>query len=90
METRNTAALNISPSKQQFSFQKSPRFPSPLSYTDAFGYEIPGQFGHKKGTGAKKGFNTSQTRFSPLRSGSTNKIDGPPSIDHKGNAFSRT
>ena len=59
METRNMAALNMSPSKHQFSFQKSPRFPSPLSYTDAFGYEIPGQFDHKKSTGAKKSFGIS-------------------------------
>jgi len=90
METRNRAALNISPSKQQFSFPKSARFLSPQAYTNAFGYEIPGYFGHKIGTGANRGFNSSQTRFSPLKNSSTNHIEGPPCIDRLGNAFSRT
>ena len=92
METRNAAQLNTSPSKHQFSFSKQQRFPSPSpshSYTNAFGYEIPGFFGHLAGTGANKGFGSSQKRFVPPRNNSST-IDGPGQIDHHGDAFSRT
>jgi hypothetical protein len=56
---RTRSHLNNSPSKQSFSFSKSGRFGSFHGYTNAFGYEIPGQFGKIKGSGAKNAFGTS-------------------------------
>ena len=62
----------------------------PRAYTNAFGYDIDGQFGHLNGTGANKAFGSSQLRFKPTKDNSSPKIDGPPCIDKYGNAFTRT
>ena len=59
MADRMKAPMNTSSSKQQFAFSKSSRFASPKANTHAFGYEIPGQFGHKHGSGNGRAFCTS-------------------------------
>ena len=56
---REKCNINTSSSKQQFAFSKSSRFPTPKQNTNAFGYEIVGQFGHQKGANVGKGFYSS-------------------------------
>lgn len=60
---RLTFAINNSTSKYEFAFSKSSRFKTPLPNTNAFGYELKGQFGHDTGSGAGRGFSTSESRF---------------------------
>jgi hypothetical protein len=90
MSDRRAISINCSSSKQQFAFQKSPRFNGPKAYTKAFGYELEPYFGIKNGTNTGKGFNSSTKRFIAPRNNSTIKIDGPGDNDNKGNAFSKT
>ena len=90
MTDNRAITINNSTSKQSFAFSKSQRFSSAKTYTNAFGYDLQGQFGHKRGTNVGKGFNSSQSRFATPKNCSTFKIDGPGLYDNKGNAFSKT
>lgn len=63
MAERRTNTINNSTSKQQFAFSKDERFKDKKGYTDAFGYEIKGQFGHIKNSGNGHAFTSSQDRF---------------------------
>ena len=56
---KERSTINNSTSKAMFAFSKDERFKSPKGYTTAFGYEIPGQFGHKKDDAASRGFGSS-------------------------------
>ena len=56
---KERSTINNSTSKAMFAFSKEDRFKSPKSYTSAFGYEIPGQFGHKKDDAQNRGFGSS-------------------------------
>lgn len=87
---RLRAPINNSSSKQQFAFSKSSRFPSARADTHAFGYEIPGQFGHKTGSGQGKPFQTSQKRMSPPRKNSSDVLDGCSPMDRNGRNFGTT
>ena len=86
---RRTFTINNSTSKQQFAFSRSSRFSVHKANTNAFGYEIQGQFGHMKGKGAGDGFSSSCKRFQAYQSNSK-KIDGPGQIDRHGNDFGQT
>ena len=87
---RLRAPINNSSSKQQFAFSKSARFPSQRFNTHAFGYEIPGQFGHQRGSGAGRAFCTSEKRMVPPRKNSSDAMDGPNPIDRNGRNFGKT
>ena len=87
---RLRAPINNSSAKQQFAFSKSARFAPYKANTHAFGYEIPGQFGHINGTGANKGFSTSQKRMEAPRKNSSDALDGPCPIDRNGRNFGKT
>lgn len=76
MSDRFKAPMNTSTSKSQFAFSKQARFPSPKPNTIAFGYDLKGQFGHKTGTGAGKGFSTSQKRLEPPHKNSSDALLG--------------
>jgi hypothetical protein len=88
-EGRRTFTINNSSSKQQYKFSKSSRFSVSKANTRAFGYELPGFFGHKSGSGAGKGFSSSQGRFQTYKANS-HKVDGPGQIDRNGNDFGQT
>ena len=93
VDVRSKVAINTSVSKAQFSFPKSKRFGVKAQYTSAISYDLQGQFGHSKGTGANKGFLISSKRFQPQRNNTCQKIDGPgfgTVYDQRGNAFSKT
>ena len=67
-----------------YAFSKDERFKPVKSYTNAFGYEIPGQFGWKKDDAAGRGFGSSvHDRFGyeegmkERRGKLTSKLDGP-------------
>lgn len=87
---RHKAPINNSTSKHQFAFSKSSRFPSQKANTNAFGYEIIGQFGHKTGSGVGKAFSTSEKRMVPPRKNSSDVMDGHSPIDRNGRNFGKT
>jgi hypothetical protein len=61
MGDRYRSTINTSPSKHQFSFSKSSRFPKPKAYTNAFGYQVPETFGSRKSSGPA--FNSSAKKM---------------------------
>jgi hypothetical protein len=91
---RRTFQINNSTAKQQFAFSKDDRFKSPKPFSNAFGYEIPGQFGHIKNSGNGHAFTTSQDRFGyenvRFQKRQKGSIDGPGALDRHSNAFSKT
>ncbi len=89
MSDTRRIAINNSSSKAQFSFPKSNRFSTPKSNTNAFGYDLLGQFGRVKGTGAGRGFSSTQKRFLRAKKNSE-KIDGPGFRDRNGHTFGTT
>lgn len=90
MGDRFHSSMNKSPSKAQFAFSKSSRFPSPKQNTSAFGYEIPGYFGHKRGNGAGRPFNTSEKKLQSPRFNSSDRLCGPNQIDRSASYFGQT
>ena len=57
--TKERSQINRSPSKAMFQFSKDERFKVPKAYTNAFGYEIKGQFGKKRDSADGRGFGSS-------------------------------
>jgi hypothetical protein len=53
----------------------------------AFGYEIPGQFGHKTGSNAGKGFNASSKRMPTPRKNTSDELNSPNAFDRNANNF---
>ena len=77
-----------------YAFSKDERFKDPTKkHSTCFGYEIPGQFGHLKGSGGGRAFGTSQDRFGYENvrfKKKAGRIDGPGDRDRMAGLFSKT
>ena len=85
---KERSSINNSTAKSMYAFSKDARFKVPRANSCAFGYEIPGQFGHKTDSGAGKGFGSSvKDRFGyeALRKTKRDEgsLDGHPDMDTK-------
>ena len=88
MGDRFHSSINTSPSKHQFAFSKSSRFPKQKTNTDAFGYHIADTFSPKKGSGPA--FGSSEKKLKQPRFNSSDQMSGPDTLDNKGAGFAQT